>query len=768
MKFNLGTESIARASARRPWLTVLSWVGILLVAGFLSATLLGKSLTTEMSSSNKPESTLAQEIIDTRLGASSGENEMVIVRSDALTVDDPAYKSYVEGMYASIMALGPEVVTGGVSYYMTGDPSMVSADRHSTLLMLKMPDEGEKVVEQIYSVTDASIPAGFEVFHTGDASFNNDTMALAEDTMKTGESVGIMVALVVLAAVFGALAAALLPISLGIVAILGALGLTALIGQMMDLTFTVTNMISMMGLAVGIDYSLFILTRFREERQKGLAKLDAIAATGATANKAVLFSGITVILALAGLTIFPLSIFKTMGIGAMVVVFCAIAASLTLLPALMSLFGDKVNALRIPFIMKKNPQSEDSNKGVWAWTTRVVTRRPWISVVVTVAVLAAAILPYFGKNTGMSGLAGLPDSLPAKQGYLVLEKEFGFGSDTPAVIVLDGNVTDAATQAGLQSLQAAIQADSNFAGSMVASYPDKNLAVVYARIAGDPMGKAAMDAVAKLRSDYIPAALGAAPVTALVTGQTAGILDFNATTSTYTPVIFGFVLSLSFVVLMLAFRSIVIPLTAIIMNLLSVGASYGLLVLVFQKGIGAKLLGFQQVDVIESWLPLFLFAILFGLSMDYHVFLLSRIRERYNHTGDNAGSVAYGLHSTGKLITGAALIMVAVFGGFALGDMVMFQQMGFGLATAVLLDATLVRSVLVPATMEILGNANWYLPRWLNWLPQVGFGEGETSSSPAPRERGWQAPGLIPQPVPVRIDEGIPVRVIRKDKTTLN
>jgi uncharacterized membrane protein YdfJ with MMPL/SSD domain len=225
------------------------------------------------------------------------------------------------------------------------------------------------------------------------------------------------------------------------------------------------------------------------------------------------------------------------------------------------------------------------------------------------------------------------------------------------------------------------------------------------------------------------------------------------------------VLSLSFVVLMLAFRSIVIPLTAIIMNLLSVGASYGLLVLVFQKGIGAKLLGFQKVDVIESWLPLFLFAVLFGLSMDYHVFLLSRIRERYNRTGDNAGSVAYGLHNTGKLITGAALIMVAVFGGFALGDMAMFQQMGFGLAVAVLLDATLVRSILVPATMEILGKANWYLPRWLNWLPQVGFGEGETESISAPRERGWQAPGLIPQPVPVRIDDEIPARIVRKDET---
>jgi putative drug exporter of the RND superfamily len=768
VKINLSTESIARASARRPWLTILSWVGILLIAGFLAATLLSGALTTQMTSSNKPESAQADALIAARLGAKTGENEMVIVRSDTLTVDDPAYRTYVEGMYTNIIALGPSVVLGGADYYITNDPSLVSADRHTTLLALMMPDQGEKVVDQIYNVTDAAIPTGFEVFHTGDASFNKDTTALAESTMKTGESVGIIVALVVLAIVFGALAAAFMPIALGIVAIVGAIGLTALVGQFMDLTFTVTNMISMMGLAVGIDYSLFILTRFREERQKGLAKLDAIAATGATANKAVLFSGITVMLALAGLVIFPLSIFKTMGIGAILVVFCAIAASLTLLPALMCLLGDKVNSLRIPFIMKKNPAPEDANKGMWAWTTRIVTRKPWISVAVTVLVLAAAIVPYFSKNTGMSGLSGLPDYLTAKQGYMVLEKEFGYGSDYPATIVLDGDINSPATQAAVTALEAKINSDTAFAGSMMIPYADKNLAVVYARIAGDPMAKGAMDAVSRLRSDYIPATMSAAPVTALVTGQTAGILDFNLTTNTYTPIIFGFVLSLSFVVLTLAFRSIVIPLTAIVMNLLSVGASYGLLVLVFQKGIGARLLGFQRVDVIESWLPLFLFAILFGLSMDYQVFLLSRIRERYNHTGDNAESVAYGLRSTGKLITGAALIMVAVFGGFALGDMVMFQQMGFGLAVAVLLDATLVRSILVPATMEILGKANWYLPRWLNWIPKVGFGEGETVSAPAPREPAIKVPGgLVLQPVPVLVDEPI-IRIVKKDGTEID
>ncbi len=261
-----------------------------------------------------------------------------------------------------------------------------------------------------------------------------------------------------------------------------------------------------------------------------------------------------------------------------------------------------------------------------------------------------------------------------------------------------------------------------------------------------------MDAVAKLRADYIPSAFDGVPAKVLVTGSTAEIVDFNKTTDTYTPIIFAFVLGLSFVLLTVAFRSIVVPVTSILMNLLSVGAAYGLLVLVFQKGVGADLLGFQRVDAIETFLPLFLFSILFGLSMDYHVFLLSRIRERFNQTRDNSEAVAFGLRSTGRLITGAALIMVAVFGGFALGGLVTMQEMGFGLAVAVFVDATVVRSVLVPATMRLLGNWNWYLPAWLAWLPKVGIGEGG-SREVSPREQlGERLPNLVPEPVPVRVD----------------
>jgi RND superfamily putative drug exporter len=575
----------------------------------------------------------------------------------------------------------------------------------------------------VYDLGDKYVTDDFEIFHTGSASFMADSMKLGEDSMTTGETIGISAAIVILAVVFGAIAAAVLPIALGVVSILVALGLTALVGQAMDLTFMITNMITMMGLAVGIDYSLFILTRFREERSKGLEKMDAIGAAGATAGRAIFFSGLTVVLALTGLVIFPLSIFISMGIGSILVVLMAIAASMTLLPAMMSLLGDKVNAIRIPFIQRQTANTYEYTNGFWGRMTKIVTRVPALSLIVVVAILLTAAYPFLDKETGMSGISGVPDYLPAKQGYNVLQEEFHIGMDTPTIIVIDGDITSEKTQAGIANLQASLKDDPAFATSFVLPQPDKNMAIVYATVSGDSMSIQTLDAVRNMRAEYIPQALGDSPVRVLVTGDTAFMVDFNQTTDSYTPFIFAYVLALSFIILILAFRSIVIPTTAIIMNMLSVGAAYGLIVLVFQKGVGAEFFGFIQVEVIETWLPLFLFALLFGLSMDYHVFLLSRVRERYMQTKDNSEAVSFGLRSTGRLITGAALIMVAVFGGFALGDLVMMQQMGFGLAVAVFLDATLIRCVLVPATMKMLGRRNWYLPKWMEWMPDVSLGE---------------------------------------------
>jgi RND superfamily putative drug exporter len=295
-------------------------------------------------------------------------------------------------------------------------------------------------------------------------------------------------------------------------------------------------------------------------------------------------------------------------------------------------------------------------------------------------------------------------------------------------------VSDPVVAEVLQKIQQAVESDPALVAALLQSNPEilsdpsaaalptnthGNLTAIAIPVPGAPSSAAAFDLIKRLRDDYIPAAFSGVPAEAYVGGISAEYLDFDTQLRAYLPVIFAFILGVSFILLLVVFRSIVIPIKAIIMNLLSVGAAYGLMVLVFQKGVGADLFGFQQVETIEAWLPLILFAILFGLSMDYHVFMLSRIRERYDQTHDNAESVAYGLRSTASLITGAALIMVAVFSGFASGDMVVNQQAGFGLAVAVLLDATLVRSILVPASMQLLGARNWYLPGFLNWLPQI-------------------------------------------------
>ena len=766
MNLNNGISNLARASARRPWVTIGLWLATLALSIGLIVTLLGSALVTEVDITNNPESRQADTLITDRLSQptdnqeESTDDETIIVKSATLTVDDPAYRNAVQNLFRDLMALGDGIMKGGVSYYLTADESLVSADRHSMIIPLIMVENAADYIDQVYAIGDqAAADSGLEVYYTGTASFDADTTQLAEDTMSKGETIGIMVALVVLAIVFGALVAALLPVALGIVAIVAAMGLTALVGQAMDLSFFITNMITMMGLAVGIDYSLFIISRYREERKKGLDKVEAIAVTSRTANKAIFFSGMTVVLALVGLLVFPLSIFKSMGLGSILVVVTAIVASMTLLPAIISLLGDRVNKGHLPFTNREKKDHAEKVTGFWAGLVKIVTHKPLVSMVVVAGVLIMTLTPYFGKHSGMSGISGLPDDLRAKAGFMVLQEEFHIGMDAPAIIAVDGDINAETTQSAIAKLIALISANDNFGSTTVVPYADANLAVIYANLAGDPQSLESMDAVYALRSDYIPEAFGGITARALVTGATASTLDFNATTDDYTPVIFAFVLALSFIILTVAFRSVVIPATAILMNLLSVGAAYGLLVLVFQEGVGASLFGFIQVDVIESWLPLMLFSLLFGLSMDYQVFLLSRIREHYLKTGNTSEAVAFGLSSTGKLITGAALIMVAVFGGFALGDMAMFQQMGFGLAVAVLVDATLVRCVLVPATMTLLGKANWYLPKWLNWLPNISLGEtrGDAETAPAYRapKRLPVLPGFGPAPLPAlaRVEE---------------
>jgi putative drug exporter of the RND superfamily len=725
----LTTQSLARASSRRPWLTLAIWILIIAAAGITSSRLLADVLTTDVAFTNQPEAKRAADIVEERFG-NPGVTEVFIISSQDVTVDDSQFQAQVRTLQAEVQELAGDDLKSVVSFYDTKDPSMVSEDRRTTLMPVVFKDT--EVLSDYLPEVEALLetgnePGGFKTQSFGAVTLDDDFATIAEEDLATGESFGIIVALIVLVIVFGAVVAGVVPIAMGISAIAVATGVTALVGQLTDFSFFVTNMITMMGLAVGIDYSLFIVSRYREERAHGRPKLEAIEAAGATASRAVFFSGMTVVLALVGMLILPTTIFRSLAAGAIFVVVAAVLASLTLLPALLGLLGDRVNSLRV-FRRRPAAGAEDSHV-FWDRITHGVMKRPVVSLVVGAGLLLAASVSYFDINTGFSGVSTLPDETRSKQAFEVLATEFSGGLNSPVETVVDGDVTSPEVKAGIEEFRGLLAEDRMFGPSRVQISEGRDTALISAPLEIDPSSDAATATIERVRDDYVPGAFEGSGAEVLVGGETAFSKDFFDLAAQYTPIVFVFVLGLSFLLLTIVFRSIVVPIKAIIMNLLSVGAAYGLIVLVFQKGVGAELFGFQQVEVIEAWLPLFLFSILFGLSMDYHVFLLSRIREHFDKTGDNTESVAYGLRTTGGLITGAAIIMVAVFGGFAAGDLVMLQQMGFGLAVAVLIDATIVRSVLVPASMKLLGDRNWYLPRWLRWLPDVKVEgpEGERS-----------------------------------------
>jgi RND superfamily putative drug exporter len=730
-------ESIARASSRHPWRTILIWLVVLVTAGIVSGRLMGDALTSDVEFTHDPEAVQADELLSSRLFAgpqTDTETQLLIVQSEAFTVGDAEFQTYVQELQAAVTALGPDVVEPPVvSFYDMEDPDaaqgLVSDDGKAMLLQIETPDDDD-TVDALRQVIGTNRSAGFTVQLASGSAIDADITRIVEEDLQRGELIGVVVALIVLVIVFAALIAAVTPVVMAVFAILLALGLVALIGQLFHFHLFVTNMVSMIGLAVGIDYSLFIVSRYREERRKGFDKLEAIGATGATANRAVFFSGLTVVLALLGMLIIPTTIFRALAGGAILVVIAALLASMTLLPALLGLLGDRINWPRLSR-RARNAMGAAPRGGFWDRVTGGVMRHPVVSLVAGAVFLLAAGSFYLGIHTGFAGVSTLPDDVQSKRAFEVLQREFAGGQTMPALIVVDGPIDAPEVRTGIDQLREALSADPAFAGESTMEVNDsRDLALVSALLAGDPQSEASVEGIRRLRDQIVPDAFGDTSARVLVGGETAFNTDFFDLAGRYQPIVFAFVLGLSFLLLTVVFRSIVVPVKAIIMNLLSVFAAYGLIVMVFQKNgpaFGrwvADLLGFEQVDTVEAWLPLFLFSVLFGLSMDYHVFLLTRIREHFDRTGDNSEAVAYGLRTTAGIITGAALIMVAVFAGFASGRIVPLQQMGFGLAVAVFFDATVVRSVLVPASMKLLGDRNWYLPKWLQWLPQLKV-EGE-------------------------------------------
>ena len=792
MASKLSTESMSRRCAHHPWVTIVIWILIIAIGGTLAFSLLGDALTSEMEFTNSPESKRADDLLEESFPQATAVDEIVIIRSESLTVEDDGFREHSDQVYEDIVALGNSVIDEeqGVTYYYalldqangyteqarnlyaladtveplppeqrvpileaqdlspttpdelraqaaqleyaaaqltTGAETLVSVDRDTMILQVTMAgslNDATDNIEQLRDVARSHRWDAFEVEVTGDASTSKDFFEISAKDLEKGEIIGIPIALVVLIIVFGAIAAAMIPMMLALAAMGAALGITALIGQGFDLTFFVTNVITMLGLAVGIDYSLFIVSRYREERREGKDKIEAITTAGSTASRAVLFSGMTVVLAVLGIVLVPSTIHRSMSLGAVVIVAMAVLAALTLLPAVLSLMGDKINSPRVPFFKKESDKRRNhENGGFWDQMTRRVMNHAWISLALATGLLLALAFPGIFLNMGQSSIDALPDGYPSKDGLNVLTEEFSPGLLVPVKIVIDGYDAPQAQEA-TQDLQATLASypdpeNPDFEISQLEANPDGDVALMTVALTGNPYSPEATDSIDALRGQLIPQAFEGTDTSVLVTGFTARNRDFLEIVSDYTPFIFAFVLGLSFVLLMMVFRSIVVPLKAVIMNLLSVGAAYGVIVLVFQMGVGASIFGFQQIDSVDAWIPIFLFCILFGLSMDYHVFLLSRIRERYDQTGCNTESVASGIRTTAGLITGAALIMVAVFGGFATGEFVVMQEMGFGLAVAVLMDATIVRVILVPSSMKLLGRANWYFPSWLRWLPDL-------------------------------------------------
>jgi uncharacterized membrane protein YdfJ with MMPL/SSD domain len=739
---SFSTEGLARACAVHPKRTVAVWGAAVLASFVVIAVLLGSALTTDGDVTSNPESKQAAALISESFPPEPKPSEIVVVRSDRYTVDQPAFRAMVRTLGDGAQKLG--AVAAVQSYYGTKDESLVSKDRHAT--MVPIVTQGDEVIPLVDLITAANRQEGFQVSITGTLTADADFEKLSEEDLQQGELlIGLPAALIILVLVFGAIAAGLVPVLLGLLSIVIAVALTALIGQEFEVSFFVVNMISAMGLALGIDYALFILSRFREERRRGLEKTDAIVASGATASRAVLFSGMAFVLAMCGMLLVPDTVLRSLALGAILVGIVSVLAALTLLPAVLSLLGDRVNALRIPVIGRRAINSAGSEGRFWSALVGGVMRRPLVSLIAATALLLAAAVPVLSIDTGQSGLSTLPDRFPSKQGFDALNRDFpGTGVD-PAQIVVQGAVSSESVRSAIEELTASLADEAAFGAPTRTSSKDGDLVLLSVPVAGDADGAEATSAIRHLRSDLIPQAFLGLETTVVVGGATAEQVDYAGIVGNWLPIVFAFVLGLSFILLTIAFRSIVIPAVAIALNLLSVGAAYGLLVLVFQKGIGNGLFGFQQVDAVEAWVPLFLFSVLFGLSMDYQVFLLSRIKERYTQTGDTARAVAFGVGSTARLITGAALIIIAVFGGFAAGDLVMFQQMGFGVAVALLVDATITRSVLVPASMKLLGEWNWYLPAWLSWLPDVHVeghaAEPATTAMATPRERPAPATG---------------------------
>lgn len=759
--------AIGKTVVAHRWKVLFLWAAFV-VFGVIFAPRLQQVFEREFVTGNTGESQAAANIIATDFTSRSAFQQQLVFASDSLTVDDPQYGQAVQPVFAAVERT--ERVTSIDSYFSTGDPSFVSPDGRTTYALLNLrsnthADGMNSSGKIIDAVKETETPAWLNAYVTGEEAAHADLTTAMKDSMQRAEMVGLPIALVVLVFVFGALVAAGLPLAIGVLSITIGLALAFVLGQFINLSVMLESFATMIGLGVGIDYALLMLTRYRGERKAGREVNAAVVETVTHAGKAIAFSGLVVLIGLAALLATGEPTISSIGIGGILVVLVAMAAALSLLPATLALLGDRIEVPR----SLSRLIGRAHRAGFWHRWATVVMRRPVLYAIVGIAVMAVLAWPTLTLKPGSLGVKMLGENAQSRQGFEIIAEEFGAGIMSPVQIVMrsEAGIDDPETVAGIYRLTNAIEDDELFVGAVsltslapglsleeyqalyadgFAGLPDEmagqlgrmvntdtgaDATVVLALLPDDPGADSSRDAVRALRNDIIPSVPELRDDQVLVGGFTALEMDMMEALYSRFPIVIGLILATSFILLTVLLRSILIPLKAVVMNLLSVFASYGLLVLVFQKGIGDSLLGFDSVGSVNWVTPVLLFAILFGLSMDYEVFLMSRMRELHDRGHSNEESVSMGLERTGGVITGAAAIMIVIFAAFTLSPIIFVKELGFGLAVAVFLDATIVRIVLVPAMMKLMGDWNWWLPPFLDKiLPKVELEREVKASAP--------------------------------------
>jgi uncharacterized membrane protein YdfJ with MMPL/SSD domain len=726
MKSNLAAR-IGGFSARHWILALLGWVALvaILVVGGNAA---GQKQLTDAETASG-ESARAEAIVAAGHFDAHTDAETIFVASTRVAASDPAFRAVAAEARAAVRRL-PDVLA-------VKPRTTVAPSGHALVFEVDRKADSDGTIDaQVAAMARVEqAHPGFTVRTFGEQSVDKELNATLDKDFATAEKETIPVSFLILLATFGVLVAALMPLLLAFSAVLASIGLAGLVSHVVPMSDAANSVALLIGMAVGVDYSLFYLRREREEREAGATHREAIQRAAGTSGQAVLISGLTVLVAMAGMLLSGNTVFVSLGLAAMGVVLIAVIGSVSVLPALLSALRGAVDRSPVAWLVSKATRVDEaklrfvrrflhgrSESRVWGPVLGFSMRRPWMAVVGSTAVLLVLAAPVLDLHMGLPGFADLPHQLRSVQTYEAIQQAFP-GKEQPAVVAIRAaDVTAAPVQHAIADLKREARSSGEISPPFTLRVSkDRRVAELQLPLAGTGQDAESEHALATLRRDLIPGTLGRVPgVESAVTGETAGNHDFNAQMSARIPLVIGFVLLLAFVLLLVSFRSIVVPLKAIVLNMLSVAASYGVLVACFQWGWGEGLLGFEAHGFITSWLPLFLFVILFGLSMDYHVFILSRIKELVDGGMGTKEAVDRSIRSTAGTVTSAAFVMVAVFAVFATLQTIDIKQMGVGLAVAIALDATLVRGVLLPATMVLLGERNWYLPRWLAWIPGGG------------------------------------------------